>query len=348
MFDDIKLTKRTTFLLIVLAVVISLIIYSAFFTSIFSHRADEVDEDDWTDYPYVIPGTDMRFPDEEGLYPDGDTWISLGLRMDFPQSDIGRTYLITLYHEDYKDVYISSPEETHNENYQGEQSLSEGKLDMTFSQEHVPEDRLRTKEGEAFHYEWRSFFEIDGTEYEIDVELGSEKPPATMTDYGGEIVLGLDYYRIHSLTRCTVVGTLNVEGETHVVEGVGWIENQRGTFSRMEWDWFAFWDDSGVEMKIVDVYGSGQNKEYAMYVDLDGEILTIDDLSVEVTSVSNNFGYSWRISSDEYPVYLNITCIDEMMRYPGFAVGFGTINGDLMGIEVDTLTYIELTKRRTL
>ncbi|MEF8874661.1 MAG: lipocalin-like domain-containing protein [Candidatus Thermoplasmatota archaeon] len=346
--DDFRLTKKTAFLLFVLAVASSLIIYSVFFTPLFSERSeDEVDEDDWTNYPYVIPGTDMRFPDEEGLYPDGETWISVGTRLDFPDSDLERTYLVTLYHETSKDIYISDPEETHKEHYGGERTLPEGKLDLTFEHTRLEDDRLKTKEGEAFHYEWRSFFEVDGTGYEIDLELESEKPPATVTDYGGEIVLGADYYRIHSLTHCNITGTVSVNGETHEVSGIGWIENQRGSFSGMGWDWFAFWDDRGVEMKIVNVYGAQQNKEYGMYVKIDGETLTIDDLSVEVTSVKRNFGYSWEISSEEHPISLNITCIDERMRYTGFAVGLAKVRGDLMGREVDTLTYVELTKTRS-
>lgn len=345
MDKDKTLSKKIIFILsasVLAAVLIIYIVFTPFFLD-----PSEPDEEDWENYPYVIPGTDMRFPDEEGLHPEGETWISVGLRLDFPDSDLKRTYIIMLYHEEHKSVYFSTPEETHHTRQPGEQTLPEGKLDMSFNNLDLPEDRFTADEDGAFNYDLRSFFEIEETKYAVDLELESKKPPATIQEFDGEMHLGEEYYRIHSLTNCAVSGTINIDEKRYGTEGVAWIENQRGLFDAMEWEWFAFWTDGDREMKIVDVYGSGENKKYGMYVDDGGEVLTVKDIYMEVTSTKQGFGYSWEVSSEEHPVRLNITCIEERMQYPGFAVGLGEVRGELMGEEIATKTYVELTKPRT-
>ncbi|MBS3817237.1 MAG: hypothetical protein KGY76_06710 [Candidatus Thermoplasmatota archaeon] len=346
--DEDVLSKRKLLLLSVTIVVIFLMVSSVFLTSFLTQEdsgndgTEEEDKTDWTNYPYVIPGTDMEFPDEEGLYPKGETWISLGLRLDFEAPDKERTYINFLYHEYYKDVFVSNSEETVNYRLQGKRQLSIGKMNMSFNNLELPRDILKFQEGESFQYDLKAFFKSeDKITYELDLELISKKPPATMFD--GEVQIDSDYYRLHALTRCEVNGEVKIGSDNYEVSGLGWIENQRGSFKGMKWDWFAFWDDSNIEMEIVNLSSSGKNIRYAMHVAKDGELKTIDDLNIEVTSSKNGFGYSWEISSDQYDVDLNVTCIKDRMVYSmSFAAGFGRAKGTVRGKSIDTITYIEL------
>lgn len=352
MIDISSIFKKKNLLLSFTLIVIAiLIIYSALFTPIFSETNEEekeIDEEDWHNYPYVIPGTDMRFPDEEGLYTEGpETWISVGFKLELQDFEWDDLYMVILYHETYKNVYLSHNEGTYLGGNAGEQNLPIGELDMTFDnfEQDTLKDILSVKEGEAFNYEFKSYFELEDREFEIDIELDAKKPPATMTDFNGRVDLGDEHYKFHALTHCDIVGTITIDDVVLDAEGVGWVENLRGSFRDIEWQWFAFWDRNNIDMKIVDAYGGEDNIQYSMYVDEKGDIITIDDISINVTSFKNGFGYSWEITSEEYPIELNITCIDERMNYGWFAFGFGRINGELMGEKIDTLTYIELTNR---
>ncbi len=328
-----------------IVVVTILILSFVYLPSYFEEEEKQVDETDWHNYPYVIPGTDMRFPDEEGLYPEGKTWISFGFKIDFVDSDLDRMYMILLYHENYKDVGLFPAGDSQKNRIPGNQTLPEGKMDMKFDNPGSTEDIFKAKEGEAFHYYLHSFLNLgDGREYELEFDLESQKPPATMFD--GEVEVDNYYYRYHALTRCSIDGSISIDGESHEVGGLAYVENLRGSFTGARWDWFAFWTGHGAELKLVDLYGNWENKQYAMYVDPDGNILSIKNLTVEVTSINNGLGYSWEVSSDRYDIDLNFTCIEERTEYNGYAVGFGRVRGSLMGSNIDTFTYIEVTKPR--
>lgn len=352
--------KNFALFAVVIASII-LLIYTIFFTPLFirfNGEEDEEDIEDWNEYPYEIPDTDIRFPDEEGRYPKepkyiaGDTWISLGMRLNLEDPDLQEVWLVFLYHDTYKDVFLSTPEETHTRRIgEGEKTLPEGKMNMTFHNDDpsLPDDKLIADEENAFQYDFKSFFQIDGKNYEIDLDIEAEKPPATMTDYDGEVDFGENYYRIHSLTHCPINGSFTIDGETHETDGISWIENQRGksfSFPEMQWDWFALWGERDNEFKGVDVANLyGQRKQYGMYVHPDGEIDTIDDLNIEVTSLEEEFGYSWVLTSDQYPISLNITADEDKMIYGDFGVGLGEANGELMGqILDDVQVYLELTQ----
>ena len=347
---DRKLTLKDKKLLLSFSilVIILLIIYSIFFSPLFSlSEPDEGEDDDWENYPYVIPGTDMRFPDDEGRYTEGaETWISVGFEIELQDFEWDDTYLVILYHDDYKNIYLSHQEETYTGGNRGDQDLPAGELDMTFDNSDLDtEDVLRLKEGEAFHYEFESYFELNDKEFEIDMELEAKKPPATMTDLNGRVDLGNEHYKFHALTHCNISGNIQIDDVVLDAKGVAWLENLRGSFRHIEWQWFAFWNRNNIDMKIVDAYGGEDNVEYGMYVDEKGDIITIEDIKINVTSLKNGFGYTWEITSDNYPIDLNITSIDERMNYGWFAFGFGRVEGELMGEQIDTLTYIELTNR---
>ncbi len=345
--EDGLLTNKKLLTLSTILIVMVLIVYFIFYSPLsFLDGDEEGDLTDWTTYPYLIPDTDMRFPDEEGSYPHGENWISIGFRFDFDDPTMESIYFITLYHEDYKDVGMFTSEWSQKDRIAGEQTLSEGKLDMRFNNPVLPDDTIQPVDGRAFQYDLNSFFELEGRGvYELDLQLVSTKPPATMHE--GEVELSNNYIRYHALTRCTVEGTMVIDQESYTVTGYAYLENLRGSFRGLRWEWFAFWSDHGEDLKIVDLHdGTGQSLAYGIYVSRSGNALTIDDLSMEVTSKKNGFGNSYEITSSRYDIFLNITCVQEMTIYNGFAVGFGRVEGEVFGRDVDTFTYVELTRPR--
>lgn len=311
-------------------------------------EGDENIEYEWKDYPYQIPGTDMTFPDEEGLCTEcDDTWISVGLYLDSSELDMEETYLVILYQEDYKDILLSNNDRTISTRNYGEEKLPEGKLNMTFENDdpNMPDDILRAKEDKPFDYEFRCTFEFGNKRYELDIDLEATKPPATMTDLNGEVELSGHHYRIHSFTSLEISGSMIIDDDIIEVKGLGWIENQRGSFRDMDWDWFAFWGEDNIEMKLVDVFVDDENFGYGMHVDDEGDITTIKDIVFEVISTESGYGNKWEITSDEHSIDLKITNIEGRTIYhQGYVIGLAEVQGEVMGEVIDTLTYVELTK----
>ncbi len=329
--------------LIITVIVISLILY-------LPEVDDREDESDWKSYPYVIPNTNMRFPDVEGevTAPLEEKWISIGMELEFLDSELDDLFIVLLYHPGFKRVYLFG----HNEpmyvpTSRGEMTLAQGKMDMVFENDDFETDDIFVvKEDKAFAYDLRAVLPMDSEDkYVLDVTLESTKPPATM--YDGKVEFYQYYYYLFALTNCEVQGEIILNGRREDIRGTGWIEHQWGVFaSSLEWDWFAFWGEEGAEVEIVDLYVDNDKMSYMMYVGPEGETKTIDDLTIDVISTERGFGSMWEITSSENEIRLNITLLEENTVYPpGTLIGFGRVKGEVLGTEIDTFTYIECTKR---
>jgi len=310
------------------------------------------DKTDWREYPYIIPGTDLHFPDVEGSPedPGEEKWISLGLNIEFTEKDKDPLYIVLLYHPDFKSTYIFGYQEPiYEENIRGEMDLAGDEMDMRFVHQDIEEDDvIKIIDGEAFSYELEirlPYKEGDSSPdiITLSLTLDSTKPPATM--YNGTVSLNHLYYNLFALTNCEIGGEIVIGNDTEKVEGVGWLEHQWGRFDTgMDWDWFSFWAEGDIELEIVDIHSASGNQSYIMYVDPDGEVKTIDETSINVTSTYQGYGRTWVVTSSKHDIYLEISIIDNMMVYgPGYIAGFGGIEGNIFGYDVDTLTYIEST-----
>ncbi len=344
-------SKRRLFVLLTLIITIILIV---FFTACHLEEGQQNDYNNWQNYPYIIPGSDLLFPDMEGSPedPGEEKWISLAFNLEFPEKDKEPLYIVLLYHPDFKSTYIFGYQEPiYEENIRGEMNLADDEMDMRFSHQDIYEDDIiRVIEGKAFSYELEvrlPYKEGDSTSdmITLSVTLNSTKPPSTM--YDGTVSLNNRYYQLFALTNCEVQGDMIIGDNSIKVEGVGWLEHQWGRFDiGLDWDWFAFWNEGEIELKIVDLHSSQDNLGYIMFVDSEGKIKTIDDVSINVNSTYQGFGKTWEITSSTYDLYLQISSEEDMIVYSdGYLVGFGSIEGNIFDIEVDTLTYIESTLR---
>ncbi|MGM0406260.1 MAG: lipocalin-like domain-containing protein [Thermoplasmatota archaeon] len=311
------------------------------------------DETDWRNYPYVIPDTDLRFPEAEGGLddPEQEKWISLALELEFPEVDRESLRIILLYHPEFKGVYVfdfENDEVNDDKRFLGELSIADGKMEMQFENSgYETKDTLIVKEDSAFEYEMEALLPIEEKTYELNLSIESNKPPATQYDGSVEKTMFSDkvktIYSLFALTNCDVKGELMTDGKVKEVVGHGWIEHHWGEHIPTDWNWFAFWTDFGVEMEIVDLVD--EHIEYIMEVCPNGDVRTIDDMNIEITSEKRGFGYTWEIVAEKHDIYLNVTLKEEMsVYYLNSLVGWGSIKGEIRGQQVDTLTYVEIIK----
>ncbi len=330
-----QLLHATFTIIIILIIVIALIINLP--------DDDMVDESDWTEYPYVIPGTELRFPDVEGE-TEGEKWISIGMKLESPE--INDLKIVLLYHPDFKSTFLFGLEEPiYQENIRGDMLLEEGTGFMKFEHEgHEAYDIIEPTE-RAFTYDFTAKVPLNEGITEsmlINVSLESTKPPATMHD--GRVDVNHGYYHFFALTNCEVEGFMEIDGEQHPVKGTAWIEHQWGDFKTLDWDWFCIWGDDNIELAMVHLRSGDTHLDYIIHVGPEGELTTIHEVTINTTSKNKGYGYTWEITSYAFDITLNITILDDMTIYgSGYVVGFGSIEGHIMGTEIDTLTYIETT-----
>ncbi|MFW6141785.1 MAG: lipocalin-like domain-containing protein [Candidatus Saliniplasma sp.] len=342
-------SKKT---MVILTIVISLVII---ISVIYIPDGDESekDETDWRNYPYMIPDTDLRFPEVEGSIddPDQQKWISVAFELEFLEVDREEMRIILFYHPEFKGMYLfdfENDEIDYDKRFLGEMFIADGKMDMKFENPgYEMNDTLVVKEGRAFEYNMKTLLPFEKKTYELNLSIESNKPPATQ--YDGSVKKSKLFDEVETiftefdLTDCDVNGQIKIDGESKEVVGHGWLEHLWGENIPMDWRWFGFWTDFGVEMEIVDFVD--EDLDFIMEVRPDGDVNTIDDVEIEITSVKEGFGYTWEIVAEEHDIYLNVTLKEEMSVYFfNSMIGWGSVKGEIRGQQVDTLTYVEVIK----
>ncbi len=346
---DTFLSKKTTAIITIFIALV--IITSILYLPSEDERGKE--ETDWENYPYVIPDTDFRFPEIEGGLddPDQEKWISIGLQLEFSEIEREDLWIVLLYHPEFKGIYVFDFEDYEidaDKRFLGEMSIADGKMDMEFENPgYEMKDTLVVKEDRAFEYEMEALLPFEEKTYELNLSVEANKPPATMYDGSVEKTM-LDgsvktFYSLFALTNCDIKGELIKEGEIKEVVGHGWFEHHWGAHIPMDWDWFVFWTDFDLEMEIVDLVD--ENIEYIMEVRPDGEVNTIEEVDIEITSKRKGLGYTWEIVAEDHDIQLNVTLKEEMsVYYFNSLIGWGSVRGEVRGRQIDTLTYVEVIR----
>jgi predicted secreted hydrolase len=150
----------------------------------------------------------------------------------------------------------------------------------------------------------------------IDLTLTSARPPV-LHDGDGWIDFGAaggSYY--YSRTRMTAAGTLELDGRSLSVEGIGWFDHQWGDFIAVGgggWDWFAVNLDDGTDLTLSLVRDPDGSYPlvYGTLVGPDGAVLGLarDAFAVEATArwISPRTGA-------EYPAGWTITVPAQRLR----------------------------------
>jgi predicted secreted hydrolase len=137
----------------------------------------------------------------------------------------------------------------------------------------------------------------------LDLQLRSTKPPA-LHDGDGWIDFGPaggSYY--YSRTSMTATGSLDIDGQSAVVEGTAWFDHQWGDFISVGgggWDWFAVNLSDGTDLTLSlvrDVDGS-YPLIYGTQVGPDGTVTHLDRDAFDVTVTAE---WTSPVSGATYP-----------------------------------------------
>lgn len=137
----------------------------------------------------------------------------------------------------------------------------------------------------------------------IDLRLTTTRPPALhhgdgWIDFGAA---GGSYY--YSRTRMSAAGTLEIDGRSLSVEGVGWFDHQWGDFIAVGgggWDWLAVNLDDGTDLtlSLVRDRDGSHPLAYGTIVGADG---TVRDLAPDAFEVETTARWTSPRTGADYP-----------------------------------------------
>ena len=186
---------------------------------------------------------------------------------------------------------------------------------------------------------------------------GKKKPgtgPGSQGDAGyskkSETSAASHYY---SQPFYNVEGWVTLNGERHVVEGVGWLDREWSSDlldkSQLGWDWFSLHLNDGRKVMLFKVrHTSGNDFLSGSWIDQDGtkKPLNASDIELEETAYSTVKGRQiptkWKISfPGRNSLTLNINALNTRSwmdtRFP-YWEGPISVSGDLLGVG-----YLEMT-----
>jgi len=137
----------------------------------------------------------------------------------------------------------------------------------------------------------------------------------------------------YSLTRLESSGQILIDGETHEVEGLSWMDHEFGTSfldeKQLGWDWFSIQLDDGRDLMLFQIRlqdGSIDSSSSGTLIDVDGHAthLSRDEFSLTPgqTWRSPNSGASyptvWKIDVPGYVAHLDLRAAleDQELRTP--------------------------------
>ena len=205
-----------------------------------------------------------------------------------------------------------------------------------------------------------------GASFGIELNLGSEKPPARhngngFVDFGPA---GSSYY--YSRTRMTAKGSLDLDGQRMAVDGIAWFDHQWGDFVSVGgggWDWFAVNLDDGTDLTISHVLNADGDLVlgYGTVVDPGGAVTHLGGDAFSVSSSDTwtspatgaTYPEGWRltVASEGLELTLKPTLPDQELdtrATTGVAYWEGSqqVSGVRRGEAVDGEAYVEITRYR--
>ena len=157
-------------------------------------------------------------------------------------------------------------------------------------------------------------------DYSMELEAVSQKP--AVLHYGSGLVdlgvAGKTYY--YSRTRLETSGTVSIDGVSHAVKGVSWMDHQWGDFTTMGigWDWLSLNLDDGSDLMVSVVWELDGHKPISTYgtyvpanaapVHLPGNDITLDSTGTWTSSVTGAvYPVNWRLRVDSLELDVTLT-----------------------------------------
>jgi predicted secreted hydrolase len=199
----------------------------------------------------------------------------------------------------------------------------------------------------------------------IDLTLTPRKPPVIHGHDGVSQKAAGEGRASHyySLTRLEGSGVVYLDGTSHDVQAVAWMDHEFGsnqlTAEQVGWDWFSLQLDDGRELMLYDMrLRSGASDAYSSgtLVGRDGtsQHLDRDAFVIESTGEwesphsSGVYPSAWRVRVPSEGLDLAVTPVlrDQELAVPGgitYWEGAVTVNGRSSGNAVNGRGYVELT-----
>lgn len=199
-------------------------------------------------------------------------------------------------------------------------------------------------------------------EINIDLKLKAVKPAIFNGDRGlsqksAEPGNATYYY---SLPRLESSGTLEINGQSHEVSGLTWLDREWGTSAlsseQQGWDWYALHLSDGSDLMFYNLRnqdGSRHPFSAGSWVSADGEKtrLSADDLEVEVTDfwdspLGGKYPSGWKLTLPDKNLELVIEPMiknQELNTIPRYWEGAVDVSGQRDGKTITGQGYVELT-----
>ena len=220
-------------------------------------------------------------------------------------------------------------------------------------------------------YDWQVQQQKDGSyalqgsqgNVSLRLELHAEKGPVLQGDRGysrkGEQTGNASYY--FSQTRLTANGVLEINGQTHEVQGTSWMDHEFSTSAlsagQVGWDWFSIQLDSGEELMVYTIRredGSIDPFSNGTIIALDGSTIPLSkgDFQVEIvdqwTSPHSGANYpaGWVLGIPEQGLRIEIEPFiadQELQVSYTYWEGAVRVTGEWNGRPVSGRGYVELT-----
>ena len=196
----------------------------------------------------------------------------------------------------------------------------------------------------------------------IDLVLDTDRPVVLQGDRGysqkGRERGNASYY--YSFTRLETTGTVTVDGQSHAVQGLSWMDHEFGTSALEDgaegWDWFSIQLDNATDIMYAQVRNPDGSAQYAfgMLVGTDGSyrFLEASDAMLEVVDTWRSsysgaeYPSGWRLQIPEDNIDLQITPHLRDQELPLAVLyweGAVRIEGTSNGQSVSGNGYVELT-----
>jgi predicted secreted hydrolase len=235
----------------------------------------------WRTYPHQPPGTEIRFPDDEGQHYDADPEVTMEwwytiYHLTTPEGrefSIMATFFMPQLDMAYRPFNITDVDNDrmYPSDEWGTLEAGEGPLDLVWTSDNPEEPvstfaarRYANGDPVPFAYEQHLVY-VDPADpsrsQSLHLTIDSLKSPY-IVDGDGYVTIGEageSWY--YSLTHLEVSGELELDGEVFEVTGRGWLDHQWGPFmlhplanTPITYEWMALHLDNGDEYMVSTLF----------------------------------------------------------------------------------------------
>ena len=297
-------------------------------------RLAELLSDDDELFPLAVEGRRFRFPDDHGPHPDyrNEWWYVTGNVDAAGGERFG--FELTLFRFSLRPTAVESPSAWRsNQVYIGHFAITDAARRQFRFAERYSRGSLGLAGAQADPFrvwldDWGIAAAAGGAwrlraadrDMAIDVTLDALKEPVLngvdgYSQKSAEVGNASYYY---SITRMRTEGEIRIDGRTHPVTGLAWLDREWGSSAlsadQAGWDWFALQLDDGSELMFYSLRrldGTQDRMSAGTFVDADGRAthLRRDDVTIDVldhwdSPAGGRYPIRWRLRSDRLGAFL--------------------------------------------